>query len=57
MPEVNFVVGNREKLDKRFWENFDINNETKSVNSIFVEDIMKVRETSEHLVEIGRAHV
>ena len=30
MPEVNFVVGNREKLDKRFWENFDINNETST---------------------------
>ena len=24
MPEVNFVVGNKEKLDKRFWENFYI---------------------------------
>ncbi|MDB0053359.1 tRNA (N(6)-L-threonylcarbamoyladenosine(37)-C(2))-methylthiotransferase MtaB [Alphaproteobacteria bacterium] len=56
MPEVNFVAGNREKLDKSFWENFDINNETKSVNSIFVEDIMKVRETSEHLVDCFNNH-
>ena len=56
MPEVNFVAGNREKLDKSFWENFDINNETKSVNSIFVEDIMKVRETSEHLVDSFNNH-
>jgi threonylcarbamoyladenosine tRNA methylthiotransferase MtaB len=23
MPEVNFVAGNREKLDKSFWENFE----------------------------------
>ena len=56
MPEVNFVVGNREKLDKRFWENFDINNETKSLNSIFVEDIMNVKETSEHLVDSFNNH-
>ena len=56
MPEVNFVAGNREKLDKSFWENFDINNETKSVNSIFVEDIMNVRETSEHLVDSFNNH-
>ena len=56
MPEVNFVVGNREKLDKRFWENFDINNETNSLNSIFVEDIMNVKETSEHLVDSFNNH-
>ena len=56
MPEVNFVVGNREKLDKRFWENFDINNETKSLNSIFVDDIMNVKETSEHLVDSFNNH-
>jgi threonylcarbamoyladenosine tRNA methylthiotransferase MtaB len=56
MPEVNFVAGNREKLDKSFWENFDINNETKSLNSIFVEDITKVRETSEHLVDCFNNH-
>jgi threonylcarbamoyladenosine tRNA methylthiotransferase MtaB len=56
MPEVNFVAGNREKLDKNFWENFDINNETKSLNSIFVEDIMNVKETSEHLVDSFNNH-
>jgi threonylcarbamoyladenosine tRNA methylthiotransferase MtaB len=56
MPEVNFVAGNREKLDKRFWENFDISNETKSLNSIFVEDIMKVKETSEHLIDSFNNH-
>ena len=56
MPEVNFVAGNREKLDKRFWENFDINNETNSLNSIFVEDIMNVKETSEHLVDSFNNH-
>ena len=56
MPEVNFVAGNREKLDKNFWENFDINNDTKSPNSIFVEDIMNVKETSEHLVDSFNNH-
>jgi threonylcarbamoyladenosine tRNA methylthiotransferase MtaB len=56
MPEVNFVAGNREKLDKNFWENFDINNKTKSLNSIFVDDIMKVKETSEHLVDSFNNH-
>ena len=56
MPEVNFVAGNREKLDKRFWKNFDISNETKSLNSIFVEDIMKVKETSEHLIDSFNNH-
>ena len=56
MPEVNFVAGNREKLDKSFWENFDINNETKSLNNTFVEDIMNVKETSEHLVDSFNNH-
>ena len=56
MPEVNFVAGNKEKLDKRFWKNFDINNETTSINSIFVEDIMNVKETSEHLVDSFNNH-
>jgi threonylcarbamoyladenosine tRNA methylthiotransferase MtaB len=56
MPEVNFVVGNKEKLDKRFWENFDINSDIKFDNNIFVEDIMKVKETSEHLVDSFNNH-
>ena len=56
MPEVNFVVGNKEKLDKSFWKNFDYNSASKSHNSIFVEDIMKVKETSEHLVDSFNNH-
>ena len=56
MPEVNFVIGNKEKLDKRFWENFDVNSVSKSHNSIFVEDIMKVKETSEHLIDSFNHH-
>ena len=56
MPEVNFVVGNKEKLDKSFWENFNVNSVSKSYNSIFVEDIMKVKETSEHLIESFNHH-
>ena len=56
MPEVNFIAGNREKLDKNFWENFGINNDIKSPNSIFVDDIMNVKETSEHLVDSFNNH-
>ena len=56
MPEVNFVAGNREKLDEKFWENFGINNDFKSPNSIFVDDIMNVKETSEHLVDSFNNH-
>ena len=56
MPEVNFVVGNKEKLDKRFWENFDVNSVSKSHNSIFVDDIMKVKKTSEHLIDSFNHH-
>ena len=56
MPEVNFVAGNREKLDEKFWENFGINNDIKSPNSIFVDDIMNVKETSEHLVDSFNNH-
>ena len=56
MSEVNFVVGYKEKLDKRFWENFDVNSVSKSHNSIFVEDIMKVKETSEHLIDSFNHH-
>ena len=56
MPEVNFVAGNREKLDEKFWENFGINNDINSPNSIFVDDIMNVKETSEHLVDSFNNH-
>ncbi|WP_443643489.1 tRNA (N(6)-L-threonylcarbamoyladenosine(37)-C(2))-methylthiotransferase MtaB [Candidatus Levibacter sp. Uisw_134_01] len=56
MPEVNFVAGNREKLDEKFWENFGINNDIKSPNNIFVDDIMNVKETSEHLVDSFNNH-
>ena len=56
MPEVNFVAGNREKLDEKFWENFGIKNHIKSPNSIFVDDIMNVKETSEHLVDSFNNH-
>ena len=48
MPEVNFVIGNKEKLEERFWANLDTD---KSDESIVVSDIMKVKETSEHLIE------
>ena len=56
MPEVNFVAGNKEKLDKNFWENLDLNIKNKPHDSIFVEDIMKVKETSGHLVDAFNNH-
>ena len=56
MPEVNFVAGNKEKLDESFWKKFDTNIDTKSLDSIFVEDIMTVKEISEHLVDSFNNH-
>ena len=56
MPEVNFVAGNKEKLDESFWKKFDTNIDTKSLDSIFVEDIMTAKETSEHLVDSFNNH-
>ena len=56
MSEVNYVVGNKEKLDKNFWENFDKLNHDKSDKGLFVSDIMKVKETSEHLVDTFDNH-
>jgi len=48
MPEVNFVTGNKEKLEESFWANLDTD---KLDESIVVSDIMKVKETSQHLIE------
>ena len=53
MPEVNFVTGNKEKLEESFWANLDTD---KSDESIVVSDIMKVKETSEHLIESFDQH-
>ena len=51
MAEVNYVVGNKEKLEDDFWSNFEQLDHNKSDKKIFVSDIMKVKETSEHLID------
>ena len=51
MAEVNYVVGNKEKLEDNFWSNFEKLDHNKSDKKIFVSDIMKVKETSEHLID------
>jgi len=46
MPEVNFVVGNSEKMKSSTWKNILLNTE-----KVLVDDIMSVRETSAHLID------
>ena len=56
MYEVNYVVGNKEKLDESFWKSFEELNYHKSDKGLFVSDIMKVKETSEHLIDAFNNH-
>ena len=49
MPEVNYVIGNKEKVDKDFWARF-FKNENLIKENIVVSDIMKLKETSNHLL-------
>ena len=56
MSEVNYVVGNKEKLDESFWENFEKLDYHKFDKGLFVSDIMKVKETSEHLIDAFNNH-
>ena len=56
MSEVNYVVGNKEKLDESFWKNFEELDYHKSDKGLFVSDIMKVKETSEHLIDTFNNH-
>ena len=56
MPEVNFVVGNKEKLESTFWENFSPYSNLVDKKNIFVEDIMETRSTANHNVEIFNKH-
>ncbi len=50
MPEVNYVIGNKEKVDKDFWARF-FKNENLIKENIVVSDIMKLKETSNHLLK------
>ena len=49
MPEVNYVIGNKEKIDNQFWKKFFAENNNQHEN-IVVSDIMKLKETSHHLL-------
>ena len=56
MPEVSFVVGNKEKLEATFWKNFSLYSDLVDKNNVFVEDIMQTKSTANHIVETFNKH-
>ena len=56
MPEVDFVIGNKEKLDEDFWKRFVPEDSSHQNQYVFVQDIMEVKSTSGHLVELFNKH-
>lgn len=56
MPEVDFVIGNKEKLDEDFWKRFVLEDNFHQNQNVFVQDIMEVKSTSGHLVESFNKH-
>ena len=56
MPEVNFVVGNKEKLEGAFWEEFNPNCDAQAKNNVFVDDIMEHKGATDHLIESFNKH-
>ncbi len=56
MPEVDFVIGNKEKLDEDFWKNFESEDSLHQNQNVFVQDIMEVKSTSGHLIESFNKH-
>ena len=56
MPEVNFVVGNKEKLEGAFWEEFNPNRDAQTKNNVFVDDIMEHKGATDHLIESFNKH-
>jgi len=56
MPEVSFVVGNKEKLESTFWENFSPYGDVVDKNNIFVQDIMAIKSADSHIVETFNKH-
>ena len=56
MPEVDFVIGNKEKLDENFWKKFVAEHNILHNQNVFVQDIMEVKSTSEHLIESFNKH-
>ena len=56
MKEVDFVIGNKEKLDENFWKKFVPGHNILNNQTVFVQDIMEVKSTSEHLIESFNKH-
>ncbi len=56
MPEVDFVIGNKEKLNENFWNKFAPEDICLNDQNVFVQDIMQVKSTSEHLIESFNKH-
>ncbi len=56
MPEVDFVIGNKEKLDEDFWKRFVPEYSFHQNQNVFVQDIMEVKSTSRHLVKSFNKH-
>ena len=50
MAEVDFVIGNSEKMDKKTWTQFSENKDF-GTEKIKVDDIMSVNETAGHLID------
>ena len=50
MPEVNTVLGNREKMDAKVWKTLG-SNFLKKNEKVRVDDIMSVQETAGHLID------
>ena len=50
MAEVDFVIGNSEKMVKETWSQFSENNDFET-EKIKVDDIMSVNETASHLID------
>ena len=56
MPEVDFVIGNKEKLDEDFWRKFVPEDSFHQNQNVLVQDIMEVKSISGHLVESFNKH-
>ena len=56
LPEVDFVIGNKEKLDENFWKKFVPEDYLHHNQNVFAQDIMGVKSTSEHLIESFNKH-
>ena len=46
MSEVNFVIGNKEKLEEKFWGSFNTDVKLENKDKVFVQNIMEVKKTS-----------